>query len=50
MANFGRPFKWLFLFYLLVWSYLVGLALMGACGVAAHAVYPLYDAPTDKII
>ncbi len=41
--HLGRPFQWAFLAYLLVWSYLVGSALMGACGVTAHAILPTSD-------
>ena len=47
---FGRPLQWLFLAYLFVWSFLVGAALMSACGVAGHAIFEIVDAPRDKII
>jgi Mn2+/Fe2+ NRAMP family transporter len=47
---FGRPLQWLFLVYLFLWSFLVGAALMSACGVAGHAIFPLSDGPRDKII
>jgi len=40
VAHLGRTFSWVFFFYLLAWSYLVGLALISACGVAAHAILP----------
>lgn len=50
VANFGRPFQWIFLAYLLIWSFFVGLALMSACGVTAHAIFPLGVASTDKIL
>lgn len=50
VAHFGRPVQWLFLAYLVVWSCLVGAALMSACGVTAHALLPISDATTDKII
>lgn len=46
----GRVVQLIFLAYLLMWSWFVGTALMSACGVAMHAVVPLYDAPTDKLI
>jgi Mn2+/Fe2+ NRAMP family transporter len=42
-ARLGRIWLWLFLPYLLLWSYFVGAALIGACGVAAHALLPLGD-------
>ncbi|MEJ2189891.1 MAG: Nramp family divalent metal transporter, partial [Acidobacteriota bacterium] len=38
--HLGRPFSVLFLFYLVVWSFIVAAGLMSACGVAAHAVVP----------
>jgi Mn2+/Fe2+ NRAMP family transporter len=50
VAHFGRPVQWIFLAYLVVWSYFVAAALMSACGICAHAIFPLYDAPTDKVI
>ena len=39
----GRIWLWLFLPYLLLWSYFVGAALISACGVAAHALLPVFD-------
>jgi Mn2+/Fe2+ NRAMP family transporter len=39
-AHLGRPVKVLFGVYLLVWSFVVGGALIAACGVAAHAIVP----------
>ncbi len=50
VAHLGRPVQWVFLAYLLIWSYFVGSALMSACGVAAHAILPMVDARSDKII
>lgn len=41
---------WLFLPYLLVWSFFVASALMSACGVTLHAILPLFDSSTDKVI
>jgi Mn2+/Fe2+ NRAMP family transporter len=40
-ARLGHAWLWLFLPYLLLWSYFVGAALISACGVAAHALLPL---------
>jgi Mn2+/Fe2+ NRAMP family transporter len=48
--NFGPAAMWCFLLYLLAWTFLVALALMSACGVVTHAIWPLVDAPTDKAI
>ncbi len=50
VTHLGRPMLWIFMIYLIVWSYLVAMALMSACGVAAHALLPLYsDANSGKI-
>ncbi len=50
VTHFGRFVQWFFAAYLVVWSYLVAMALMSACGVAAHAMLPLFDDPvTGKI-
>ncbi len=42
-ARLGRLWLWLFLPYLLLWSYCVGAALISACGVAAQALWPLSE-------
>ena len=47
---FGRILQWLFLIYLCLWSFMVGAALMSACGVAGHAIRPILDPSRDKII
>ncbi len=39
----GRGIGWLFLPYLVVWSFFVATALMSACGVTLHAMLPLFD-------
>jgi Mn2+/Fe2+ NRAMP family transporter len=54
-AHLGRPAQWVFLVYLVVWSFLVGAALMSAIGVTSHAMVPLTGtsldaAQTDKVI
>ncbi|MCZ6704914.1 MAG: Nramp family divalent metal transporter [Bacteroidetes bacterium] len=41
---------WLFLPYLLVWSFFVGAALMSANGVAIHAMVPVFSDPADAKI
>jgi len=43
VLRFGRPVGWLFLAYLLVWSFFVASALISACGVTLHALLPLGD-------
>jgi len=39
----GPVFLWLFLPYLFLWSFFVGTALMAACGVTLHAMFPVFD-------
>lgn len=49
--HFGRLTGWLFLPYLLLWSFFVASALMSACGVTLHAMLPLLSDPAhDKIL
>lgn len=51
VQHLGRPLLWIFMAYLLIWSYLVAMALMSACGVAAYALLPIVaDATKGKII
>ena len=52
LSRVARPLRWLFLLYLLPWSFFVGSALVSACGVATHALMPnvLGDAETGKVV
>ncbi|MDA1017347.1 MAG: Nramp family divalent metal transporter [Planctomycetota bacterium] len=55
LLRFGRAAQLVFLLYLLVWSFAVGSALLSACGVTAHAIYPVFGdsveaARHDKIL
>ena len=51
VLRLGPVIRWGFLAYLLLWSFVVGTALIGACGVAAHALFPVFEeASTAKII
>ncbi|MCP4711923.1 MAG: divalent metal cation transporter, partial [Planctomycetes bacterium] len=51
VAHFGRLVLWLFLGYLIFWSFFVAAVLMSACGVTAHAFYPIFaEAANDKIL
>lgn len=43
--RFGKPVEIFFLIYLLIWSFMVGSALISANGVAAHALIPVMDSP-----
>ncbi|MCZ6674033.1 MAG: Nramp family divalent metal transporter [Verrucomicrobia bacterium] len=48
--HLGRIVGWLFLPYLLIWSFYVGSALISASGVALHALIPVFEDPvTAKI-
>lgn len=49
--HFGRVVQWLFLVYLLIWSFGVGSALISAAGVAGSALFPLFDDPqTGRVV
>jgi Mn2+/Fe2+ NRAMP family transporter len=51
VAHLGPAVGWVFVPYLLLWSYFVGAALMGACGVALHALIPVFDdASMGKVV
>ena len=46
----GRPFIWIFLIYLVLWSFFVGSALISASGVAMHSLIPIFEPQNGKII
>ncbi|TCI01274.1 divalent metal cation transporter [Corallincola luteus] len=48
--RFGKPFVYIFLAYLVLWSFFVGSALISASGVAMHALFPVFSAGTGKIV
>lgn len=48
--HLGWPFKGYFLLYLVVWSFIVAAGLMSACGVAAHALWPVLSITAWGII
>lgn len=51
VEKFGNPVKGIFLFYLIIWSFAVGSALISACGVALYALVPIFpSAETGKIV
>lgn len=55
VERLGPPVRWIFLAYLLFWSFLVAAALLGAVGATGHAIFPLSGhgaeaAGRDKII
>jgi Mn2+/Fe2+ NRAMP family transporter len=50
-VRLGPVAIWLFLPYLLLWSFFVGAAMMSACGVTLHAILPVFEsAETGKIV
>lgn len=47
----GKPAQYFFISYFVVWTFGVGSSLMSACGVAAHALFPVFGDPeTGKIV
>jgi Mn2+/Fe2+ NRAMP family transporter len=51
VERLGSWIQWVFVIYLLVWSFVVGGALVNACGVAGDGLLPLSADPrTSKII
>ncbi len=49
--HFSPIVGWLFLPYLFLWSFFVGSALISACGVTLHAIFPVFgDASQAKIV
>ena len=51
VIRLGPVISFIFLPYLLLWSFFVGAALMSACGVAMHAILPIFDqASQGKIL
>ncbi len=51
VLRLGPVIRWGFLVYLLLWSFGVGTSLIGACGVATHALFPVFEqASTAKIV
>ncbi len=46
VSRLGGAVRWVFLPYLLLWSFFVGTALMAACGVTLHAIWPLFEDPS----
>lgn len=47
VLRLGMPIRWIFLFYLLVWSVFVGSALANACGATAGAMFAHFKDPSQ---
>ena len=45
VLHLGRWVQYLFIAYLVVWSFVVGGALISACGLAGHALVPALPSP-----
>lgn len=45
VTHLGRIIQWIFLPFLIVWSFFVSAALMSACGVTAQAILPWFSSP-----
>ncbi|MFL3656998.1 MAG: Nramp family divalent metal transporter, partial [Opitutales bacterium] len=45
IRHLPRWVSWYFLVYLCFWGFLVAAALISACGVAAHALFPVLPVP-----
>lgn len=43
VTHLGRWIQWVFLGYLLIWTFITAGALVNACGLAGHALLPLHD-------
>ena len=50
VQKLGKVFVWIFLAYLVLWSFFVGSALMSASGAALHALFPVFEPSTGKIV
>lgn len=48
VSRLGSWIRWLFLGYLLLWSFFTGGALVSACGIAGTALLPLSEDPTTS--
>jgi Mn2+/Fe2+ NRAMP family transporter len=48
--HLGWPLKAYFFAYLVLWSFIVAGGLMSACGVAAHALWPVFSIRTWAIV
>jgi Mn2+/Fe2+ NRAMP family transporter len=50
VRHLGGVVPWVFFIYFLAWSYMVGGALINACGVAGAGLLPIGDPHTSKIV
>lgn len=50
IAHIGKWIEWLFLIYLIIWSFMVGGALVNACGVAGASFIKFGSETTSKVV
>ena len=51
ISRLGKPAQYFFISYFLIWTFGVGSSLISACGVAAYALFPVFDDPEQgKIV
>ena len=50
VTRLGSWIQWVFMAYFLLWTFMVGGALVSACGVAGTGLLPLGDANTSRIL
>ncbi len=50
ISRLGHWIQWVFLGYLVLWSFVVGGALVNACGVAGTALWPVGSPETSKVV
>ena len=51
LSSFCKAISWMFLIYLIIWSYTVGVALISASGASFYAILPIFENPrAGKII
>jgi Mn2+/Fe2+ NRAMP family transporter len=51
ITRLGKVARYFFLSYFLIWTFGVGSSLISACGVAAHALFPVFQDPVQgKIV
>lgn len=50
VSHFGRVVHWVFFVYFIIWTYVVGGALINACGVAGAGLLPVGDPHMSRIV
>jgi Mn2+/Fe2+ NRAMP family transporter len=50
IQKLGKWIEWLFVVYLIFWSFMVGGALVNACGIAGSSFFMIHDPVTSKVV